>query len=183
MAISQGGLIAASDVNNHINNKNNPHAVTASQIGGLATVATTGSYNDLKDKPDSSSGVTLSVAQLSAMHPSTTGSTAILLDEITVWGIKAVAELSGSVSGSSSFPVVATLPTAVKGIAFLGAIKAGYTYSPIALAGEVKNIQYHPVDSYNSSCDYIRLAADGKSIKFYSDRGYKLDLSTIYALY
>ena len=51
MSISSGSKILASDVNSHINNKSNPHAVTASQIGGLATVATTGSYNDLKDKP------------------------------------------------------------------------------------------------------------------------------------
>ena len=51
MSISSGSKILASDVNSHINNKSNPHAVTASQIGGLAAVATTGSYNDLKDKP------------------------------------------------------------------------------------------------------------------------------------
>ena len=35
MSINQGGLITAADVNNHINDKNNPHAVTASQIGAV----------------------------------------------------------------------------------------------------------------------------------------------------
>lgn len=36
MAISNGSKILASDVNNHINNKNNPHGVTAAQVGAIA---------------------------------------------------------------------------------------------------------------------------------------------------
>lgn len=37
-------------ISGHKNDKNNPHGVTATQLG-LASVATTGSYNDLKNKP------------------------------------------------------------------------------------------------------------------------------------
>ena len=49
------GDIKASDVqdnlNDHLEDFENPHQVTASQLG-LATVATSGSYNDLTDLPD-----------------------------------------------------------------------------------------------------------------------------------
>ena len=41
MSISQGQKITATDVNNHIDNKNNPHAVTASQIGAATTAQIT----------------------------------------------------------------------------------------------------------------------------------------------
>ena len=39
------------DLTAHIRDKNNPHEVTAEQLD-LAAVATSGSYNDLRDKPD-----------------------------------------------------------------------------------------------------------------------------------
>lgn len=42
--------VAQTLVNAHANNLSNPHAVTPAQLG-LATVATTGSYNSLTDKP------------------------------------------------------------------------------------------------------------------------------------
>lgn len=37
MSISQGQKITATDVNNHINNKSNPHEVTAEQVGAAAS--------------------------------------------------------------------------------------------------------------------------------------------------
>lgn len=33
MSISQGQKITATDINNHIDNKSNPHEVTAAQVG------------------------------------------------------------------------------------------------------------------------------------------------------
>lgn len=36
MAISQGNLITASDINNHINNTSNPHGITPAQIGAAS---------------------------------------------------------------------------------------------------------------------------------------------------
>lgn len=37
MSINQGSLITATDVNNHINDKNNPHGITAASIGAASS--------------------------------------------------------------------------------------------------------------------------------------------------
>lgn len=46
-----GVLATQTDLTAHTSNKNNPHGVTAEQLN-LAAVASSGSYNDLKDQPD-----------------------------------------------------------------------------------------------------------------------------------
>jgi len=67
-------------------------AIATSKISGLSTVATTGSYNDLTDKPAASSGGTITDATTTA---------------------KGVVQLAGDLAGTASSPTVPALANKV----------------------------------------------------------------------
>lgn len=67
-------------------------AIAASKISGLSSVATTGSYNDLTDKPAASSGGTITDATTTA---------------------KGVVQLAGDLAGTASAPTVPALANKV----------------------------------------------------------------------
>ena len=83
-----GVLAKQSDFSAHTANKNNPHGVTAAQLN-LAKVATSGSYNDLGDKPSIPAAYS---------HPSTHPASMIT-------GLSAVAT-SGSYNDLSNKPTI-----------------------------------------------------------------------------
>lgn len=110
------------------------------------------------------------------------GSITISKSIIEGFGFSVNGPYFGSVYGGSNYPVVFTLPVKARGVAYVGSVMSGYTYNPICIAGEQYNSQWHPVDEYNSSVNYLRLGSDGVSVKYYSDRSYTLNLGYIIAL-
>ena len=197
---------AITDLISHIGNKSNPHGITASQVGaaasshshtsgevsGLATVATSGSYNDLSNKPTILSIGTSSTTAAAGNHTHSAyanqnafsnvavGSTTIAADSATdTLTLVAGSNVTITPDATNDKVTIAATDTvythpsshAASMITGLATVATSGSYNDLSNKPTIPSAYTHPTSSGNkhipsggSSGQILRWSADGTAV-------------------